>query len=285
MSGMGSLLFKKKESPYAQIPLLFFPDEEWGYVEATIEGKKRRLFVDLGGGHEFYLLDDAIADLKRKEKTSENTFFDLNGKEYSSSSFVVDPIQVGKLTISQIEIRQEPLEFHLSGGILGTPDSLPSFTPHDGRIGAQFFRTWPFWYIDFQKGAIYALRNFQSIAKTPSFPPRPWVEADLEPLEPQFAISVETPFGKHRFVLDSGSEISLLRTPDGFAPGRVAVSFFKIGDHDFGETRFTLYPISEKCDGFDGILGLDFLKQHPFYLDLERKKVFFVEGNESALRG
>ena len=88
-------------------------------------------------------------------------------------------------------------------------------------------------------------------------------------------ISVHTEKGVLKLVLSTSSPFSLIK----FSRINTQVpwiSWLSINGKDFGSQQFHPFAISSELEEVDGILGMDFIKNHVIYID-NQKEVIFIE--------
>ncbi|MBU6446295.1 MAG: hypothetical protein KGQ49_02725, partial [Verrucomicrobia bacterium] len=100
-------------------------------------------------------------------------------------------------------------------------------------------------------------------------------------------IEVDTDIGAKRFLLDTGSTISVIRNID--IPEKIAFhnampvyesSKFLIRGTDFGKQILYLLDISPDFKDSDGILGMNFFNEHAVFLDFTKNVVYIGRSSE-----
>ena len=96
-------------------------------------------------------------------------------------------------------------------------------------------------------------------------------------------LAVETDFGMLRLLLDTGTSKTLIHErvmkekegyTDELGNSCTQTEKFALGSVDYGEQKIYLWDI-EVFDGVDGILGMDFLRKYPFYVDYHKRVIHF----------
>ncbi|HUD01820.1 MAG TPA: hypothetical protein VMR37_05800 [Rhabdochlamydiaceae bacterium] len=107
------------------------------------------------------------------------------------------------------------------------------------------------------------------------------VELPFDGAKNRVVFLVDTDVGQERFLLDTGASYSVIRPTfiseeerEAMRENKLTISLpkFVIAGHDFGEMDFYAYEFSEKFEGVDGVLGMDFCKKHVIYLDFKENK-------------
>lgn len=97
-------------------------------------------------------------------------------------------------------------------------------------------------------------------------------------------IDAQSDLGNLKLLIDTGATVSLLNTnwipeeeleQDLYKNPIFRSSIFVLERQDFGNTSFYPFDISEKLGGFNAVLGMDFLKKHPFYIDFQNRNIYF----------
>lgn len=270
--------FVKKE-PYLNIPISFSP-RGIPCIEVKIEKEKYWLELDSGGDFYFSLEKKLIDNAQNKKKAGNSTSFDLKGTSYESSLTYLDLIEIGKIMINNVSVKEENFEYLMSGSVLNPPLSEVAVTERleiPGRVGARFLKGIDFWLIDFPYRNLMAIRNIDEFKKKNRDFSKHFAEANLEEINHLFLVSIETELGIRKFVLDTGASRSILRTPSDWVVEKNSVyttNTFKIGSVDFGPTSLYLYNMNPMIP-CDGLIGRDFFKNHAVLLDFKNNKAYF----------
>lgn len=251
-----------------------------------MEVAKRKYEVELDLGTELSSLSQH--DLAEIDKNFCKTvsYFDVHGNVYQSAIYQISGIKIHDFFLSKMKIQEESSEFLANTVFVGEKDALP----YAGRLGREVFKGKNF-LMDFSQSKIIICKNFKDLEK------------DLYQLEgftkvPFFVskksgicFQVGTDTGTKTLLLDSGAFLSFLRPSNaeeelstqrhhGFPAWRSKKFIF--GDRDFGEKTLHLFKISSLFSDIDGILGMDFLKEHAIYLDMGRLVAYIARSSSVA---
>ncbi len=96
-------------------------------------------------------------------------------------------------------------------------------------------------------------------------------------------VEVDSGAGTHRYLLDSGTAVSfasasalehLIREEDELGNAFWRPEKFAVGGINFGCERLYSYEINPLLGKYDGVLGADFLQQHPLFIDYENQVLY-----------
>jgi hypothetical protein len=264
----------KKESS-VRIPIIF---SQTGIPCLEVEIEKNKYLFDLDSGGDFYFsVKKEVIDRVRDKKSDGYTkFCDIKGNRYESPLTRVGSVRVNKICLSNVTIKEEDLDYLLTGVVLKPPvdENLKKGASEiSGRVGASFLKGIDYWLIDFPNRALTALRSVDEIRKNVS---SRFAEVAFEEVGSLIVVTVETGIGEKKFALDTGANKTILRTPlefQGLDHHIFTTDYFKIGNHNYGATRLYLFDMSPliRCDG---LLGRDFFQHHAVYLDFKSKRGF-----------
>jgi hypothetical protein len=265
------------------VPLQFLPTFNTFYINVEIEKKRYDLQLDLGFAGHFKLKKEFLDKIQKKdlEKVS---WFDLQGIEYESNEYQVPKIKMGKVTITKAVIKEENEKFCQNNFFVygeRTEDDSKRMEEYEkiiaGTIGSGIFqmKTIQGMLIDCANSVVIIIKNLNRFHEK-NYPLEQFTKIPFEMFRSLIILPVETDLGKRGFLLDSGASCSmvkaslvehLLRKDEPVCCNVLVTSKMIIGDKDFGETRLTAYPLSKDIEQIDGILGMDFIKEHVILLD------------------
>ena len=251
------------------------PESTIWSIKVVISGKTFLAMLDTGCNATLMLEKGALESLNEKTFVSKAELIDYRGNVSSINQYQIPVAQLGgslykELTVFEIE--QNSDYFPISGikGLLG----LPFFE----KIGSVFIDSLNHLIFDHKWGNSdrikelgYEFSHFTEI-------PLSYGEEGQ-----RLIIQIETDFGLLRFQLDTGSTVT------GIKPSVVKIqkyekmtekvrpccktSTFKMGSKDFGSISLALVEFGSK-KSYDGLLGMDFLRNFAFDLDVAHRTLF-----------
>lgn len=218
-----------------------------------IENQTLPLILDLGS-HYPLMLDKSYLDKLTKKAHGISLWFDVWGNEYTSHTYLIPSISLDDLSWTNVLVRDQPQEW-----IANTTFSSLS-APIIGSIGRPILEQTNL-LLDFPGSAIYPC----------STPPSNWHPVPFTLTPDGIAIQVETDIGPTTLILDTGSTWTVLNSSLITTP---RTSKFSINNKDFGPQSLLLLEITPKFQTMNGLLGMDFLRQHAIYIDYPNKTIY-----------
>lgn len=275
----GAYWYFSKENYCVCIPVKFSTSAHTPHIDVEIEGVLYPLLVDTGAGGQLYLQSHTLEKLN---KTPCGTVFWTNaqGKEYEVNNYVVPMIKIQTGVLKNIQVREEPVDHLLHGGTLWASWEMTDQEKLDEKIGSigQGILTTTNFLFDFPHNVMYACSHLSNL-KREGYQVDRFLNVPFEMTATGIVLKVETDLGPKRLLLDTGATFSLLKASElkdqplkEEAPGLKAYPNSKsiIGGHNFGPLPFYYFESMQLFDDIDGILGMDFLRKHAFYLDYGR---------------
>jgi hypothetical protein len=270
---------------YARIPIEFVGDN--ALIEIEIEEKKYPIKLDLGAACQFAFFSEVLESISEKQFIKFLTTTDIRGNQYKIGSYSIPCIKAKNLECQNALIQEELKDFVTKGARLWRLDNKNNVSlPFVGRMGRDCFKSNNL-FLDFPNSMMFVTSNLDQLKMDH------WFICDL--FETSFEmgcwgiiLSIETDMGIKRFILDTGTNISILRESQlniseakEVAPGRQAwtTKKFVIGKHDFGPFDLSLFDMTAPVDG---LLGLDFLRKYAIYLDFEHNKAFIGPSSKTC---
>lgn len=284
----GILTYFLQENHYeARFPIDYVPYSGQPRTEVVIEGVPYSLVIDLGSP--FWLsLKNEILEKIEKQPTGNVISIDIKGHQYTSQAYIIPQIKIRNLSIMKVHVTEEGPGFLSKGSLVyDNTEGLPN--PKLGRIGrGLFLAARANLFLDFHNSVMFAcchLKDRKKDGYRPEiFTPAPFYLSREEGIILEF----DTDFGRRRFMLDTGSTKSVIKPslvknfPQEIRFGAITChsTKFILGGKDFGDIDFFLFEMDSLFDGIDGIIGMDFLKEHAVYLDFEKKIAHIAKSTE-----
>lgn len=250
-----------------KLPLHFLSCSDAPMLEINIEDVPRRVMFDLGANVCLMLQKNVLDQIDRKEYLGSSRLLDINGNEYFQPNFRIAPVQIGPMRIDNPVATEENPYFVLHGNTIRKGDGSRSkdrIEQVDGKIGSElFYVSQSICGIDLSHSVLYVGKSLEEIRNL--LPKSEYWQQDFEVIEGFVCIDLQTNLGKKRFLLDTGSEMSVITK--GLVDDNEAELWLDL----FGKWYFYSVPFPDSLPPFDGILGVDFMKKHAFCLDFSSK--------------
>lgn len=263
------------------IPLTFTPSGT-PVLLASIEGEKVLLQLDLGSKCQLSLRKDILESIKDKRPYEAVQWRDAKGNSYESPSYLIPRVKIGELSLTNIIARQELDVYRINTTLWNdNKDEVDSTHRYLGRIGRPLLEKANI-LLDFRNSMIIVCKNAHQIKKL-GFSLSDMIPVPFEGGAKGIIIKADTDAGLLRLALDTGTTITLVRASclqnqkcaieeRGFSV--FTTQKFFIGNNDFGNKNLFLYDITSELNDIDGVLGMDFLKNHVIYIDYEDKMIY-----------
>jgi hypothetical protein len=266
------------KSEYYCIPVTFNGANR-PLVEVNIGKKVCLLDIDTGSSFPLSLEASVLSEISKKLY---GTAFweDLIGNSYEAPVYVIPKIKIGALSLRDLKVKQEREDFLLNTTLWSETNRQRE---QQGTIGRPFLEIYNL-LLDFPRSRVIICNQSKKL-KELGFNLEKMVKASLEEGN-GIIISIDTDFGRKKFDFDTGSTLNLIRSSllDGKECNRdehgienIMTTRFTIGEKNFGPVRLSLYNITAELDELDGIIGMEFLRNHVVYIDYRNKAVYIGE--------
>jgi hypothetical protein len=270
------------------IPVVFSADFSLPMVEVEIEKNTYFLEIDSGAAGLFLSLRaDILERINSKESQGDSQSMDVKGNVYTFPQFLLPKLKVHGYEFGPFIAEEESLDFLTKGSVFFESTRDLRVVDHsDGRLGLQWLRKHN-WYFDLANSSLSMIEG--EVAKVV---PRGYVEVPFEITRFGIVISARTDLGSRKFVLDSCASASALKrsiVPEDMAKeiseGRWLFRSrkFILEGENFPNQKFWLLDVHTLFGDIDGILGVDFFKKYPIYLDFENRKAYIGPSQQSFL--
>ncbi len=255
-------------------------------IGIRIKGKIHKMIVDTGSAWEMILPSENFStdSLKHLQTSESINFFGQASKvdSYSLSECRIGKAKLKNLISCKIENFQTKLSVKQSS--LGTINSKGL-----GYIG------WPLLnrtnlYFDLGNAELLLVKHQNDLKKAGIC----LEEFERIPFELEkcgLVIKVESDLGILRLMVDTGATGSLIKpgilsanplSKDSWDNEHFLSNKFILGKSNFGKQP--LYPLSiaPQFGQIDGVLGMDFLREHPFYIDYQNRLIYIRKLNKTS---
>ncbi|NGX46865.1 MAG: hypothetical protein K1000chlam3_00232 [Chlamydiae bacterium] len=256
-------------------------------IDVEVAKKQYQAIVDLGSSCELILpTKNFQTDGLRHVSTS--SIINALGEEQERDSYVLPKCCIGNFILKNLLVSREDdigVCLELKSEDLGTIKN-----EHLGNIGHPLLHRTNI-YFDFANSSLWFVNRDQDLNK---------IEARLEeyvkiPFDLEncgIVLKIKNDLGTLRFLIDTGATISIIKTDflreraldkDSYNNSCFKSSTFVLGNYDYGKKNLYPFDITPKLRGFDGVLGMDFLREHAFYIDFQNRFVYFQKPHSAEI--
>ena len=280
------LRFFANKNQIIQIPISFTP-AGIPLVSVKIEGSTHFLELDIGSKCELSLDQNVLDHIQNKKPSGTIHWRDIKGNFYESPSYLIPRLEIEGLVLKDVVASQENMDFRRDTTLWNDKknEQAPKkqFVGNLGRLLLEKTNL----LIDFKNLSMFACNNKRELNKAGFFLDH-MTQIPFEGGMKGIIMKVDTEAGVLRLGLDTGSTVTLIRasrlqdqksTKDNRGFSVYTSRSFVIGNKDFGPKNLLLYEITPELNEIDGILGMDFLKNHILYIDY-KDKVIYIENSQ-----
>lgn len=254
-------------------------------VKASIQNKIFYLKFDLGSKFQITLPKDILTNLKKK-KAGLLPCRDMHGNSYKTPAYLLSKISLGNFSFDNI-ITSEESDLFLSNATFWVDENLKTHVEPLGSIGRTLLDKKNL-LLDFARYALYITNDIKKL-NTIGYNVSSWQQRSFTMGRAGIVVSIRTDMGDTRFAIDTGSTVSFIRSRfiknEKNLGNRYGMTFsttsqFVINNKDFGPMHLYHRDITPELSEIDGILGMDFLKNHKIYIDYQ-KLIIYIDDKEN----
>ncbi|MBM3198400.1 MAG: hypothetical protein FJZ58_03995 [Chlamydiae bacterium] len=255
---VGTLYFVSNS--WVLIPFTY-DQEGFPRIEVQVGDLSCSLLLDLGSRFPLFL-DQTTIQSTLHQYQGPIQWNEMNGETKEAPSYTIPEIKIGQLSIS----RPTAIEI---------PEDQPSL------LGSVLDKNL---LLDFPHARILACSRLFKLCQEGRTLAK-WIKVPYTNLPLGIAIQVDTTFGIKTLVLSTSVNVSGLKS--SCLPGsKPSLSTCTIGEREFESMIFhpIPFPDKESLSDVDGFLALDFLKNHPMYVDVHEKMIYIQPPTEYFTR-
>lgn len=257
-------------------------------IELEVEGAVYLVLIDSAASSEFTLNKESLAKMSNKQFIGTQKWIDFRGNQYESARYLVPEMKIKKMKINNAVVKEESVGFLTAGAIVQaqrTKDEV--LREFDGRMGLGMLEKLN-WLFDFSNNVMIASSKISNLTRKGYFIDR-FLKIPMKINNYGMTLCVDTDAGQLTLLLDTGSGKNLIKPSlikDKISENTSKIfktSNFFIGGRNYGEQNFYPFEFSDFWDGIDGVIGMDFLKAHIFYLDFKNQLIYIGDSQEVSL--
>lgn len=250
---------------------------------ATIEDNECLLELDLGSKFQLSLKKSILDGINDKKAHKMAHWKDAKGDSYESPSYLIPNVSIGDLVLADVIARQESDIYRQNTTLWNDQDKKDVQIILLGSIGRPLLEKTNL-LLDFPHSKMIACNSKYKLKRLGIYLEN-MTKIPFEGGERGIIIKTDTDAGILRLGLDTGATITLIRssrlhdqkcTIDEHGFSTYTTSKLSIGNADFGSKDLFLYDITSELHEIDGVLGMDFLKDHVIYIDYQEKMIYIL---------
>ncbi len=270
------------KSHYMRLPVSF-SDAGIPIIEAKLGEAFHPLKLYLESQHELVLNEQLLATLE-KRKARPYSWKDRNDNLHNELSYFLPSFNLGNLVWKEVFVEVASEERYRADLLRLEDQDEETYQPPSSVdiIGGTLFRNHVL-FLNFHDQSIVVCDDLADL-KREGIAMDQWREIHLQIYPWAIFLEVETDLGTKRFRLSTGSSVTAMASSQlGELPleeGEYGLeaylsSRFSLNGEEFGPKK--LYPCDLNCLAeTDGIVGMDFLKEHSMILDLPNQ-IAYIE--------
>jgi hypothetical protein len=269
-----------REKKCISIPVVFGPANV-PLAQTNIQGKTYLLEVDLGSKFPLTLRRDILKGLK-KDICGNLDGRDVMGNSYTSPAYKLEKINIQGLEFKDVQTKEVHDDYVINTTLITEKLSESEILSENvGVIGRPLMEQRNL-FLDFSHSRMIVCDKVSDIKKW-GFSCEDFVLLPFDIGRTGIILVVDTDLGSLRLSVDTGSTLSLIRTgeiefpleqSEQFGLPYVTTEKFAMGGQDFGSMSLYLFDITEELHEIDGLLGMDFLKDHSIYIDYKNQLIY-----------
>jgi hypothetical protein len=275
------------ETACKRIPIRFSPSKI-PIFDVVIEGTTYPLGLDLGS--KFPLsLEPAVLKNISKKRLGKSEWFDGKGNYYTSRSYLIPEIDICGFLLKNITVRENLNNYQAVTTMWHAKDD-PLEPENLGVLGRPLLEKANL-CLDLSHNAFFICSDLEMLQRK-GICPKVLVKTPFEIYAGMMTLPIETDFGKKHFVLDTGCTVTLIRSSlvqnqdcqnDWRELPFCTTSSFAINGKNFGSQDLYLFDLDPHVQKMEGVLGMDFLKEHVIYIDYPNKAIYIGESEPNPL--
>jgi len=242
-----------------------FSDAGDPLIDVTIDGRSIPLIIDTGSDFPLNIHEEMISTFKFPY-LYDSTCTNFRGEGYSAPNYLLECLKIGNTKFYNVRAHTQIEGF--SGVDITTPLVNNYGFKGVGTIGRPIFSRTNL-LCDFPNGQIF-LGN-------PGLDLSSWEKIPSTNKTGHITITVNTQLGPLNMIVDTGATLSIIDKKI-MGSKEVVESKLSIATLDFDEVQFHALDLSKLDRSIDGILGMNFLVAHPFFIDFEERAISFKKG-------
>ncbi|NGX36950.1 MAG: hypothetical protein K1000chlam2_00096 [Chlamydiae bacterium] len=247
-------------------------------VDIQVAEQRMKAKVDLGSSFELTLFPKTFPPQELKYLQTTTSFNGL-GEESKTEHYALPEYQIHNITLKNAYIDKT----EKMGVPLGLKlDKLGTISNENlAYIGLPLlYRTNIFF--DFPNSSLHFIEQGQNLKKV-NLRLEEYKKIPFELEKCGIVLNIESDLGPLKYMMDTGASVSVIKpeflkkqslSTDTHGNSIFVSSTFTIGNYDYGEKYLYPFNITPELGNIQGILGMDFLREHAFYIDFPNRLLY-----------
>lgn len=265
-------------------------------IDIKIEDKQYKVVLDIGSKFSFSLVNEMQNEIKSLKKGKKIDWKDFKGNKYESDSFIIPKIFLNQFVLKNVAvpIKDDSYKKNITTFLTIKNEEeqkdIDKMIPYNhlkdkseklsGYIGRAAFKNRKI-LLDFINNKMIISNDLKKLQKM-GYDLKEFEQVPLTKYKKDIILEIDTDKGIKRFALDTGCTVTayknfLLNEQDVIDKYNHKIFISKkfcIANKDYGPKEIFSLAITPKLDILDGILGMDFLKDHLLYIDFSNHKLY-----------
>jgi hypothetical protein len=269
-----------------RIPITF-SHADTPILSVDIEGQICPMEFDLGSKYSLSLDENLLKKINKQNKGLVK-WRDFRGDPHETSTYLIPKVNVCGFVWTDVTVREINAQTKAATYLWCNEQTTEIDQKEEmGKIG------WPLLEqtnlcLDLSQGAIFSCNSLE-ILQRKGICPKELVQVPFHFERGVMLVQAETDIGTLNLAIDTGASFTLVRPAfvknlifqnDFRGLSFCTISRFAFEGKSFGKLNLYPFDVAPQFQEMDGILGMDFLKNHIIYIDY-KEKIIYIENNVS----
>ncbi|MCB1067515.1 MAG: hypothetical protein H6615_11120 [Ignavibacteria bacterium] len=269
-----------KKTPYEDLSINF-TNSEVPYVYISIQGFRYPMKVDLGSKLEMTLRSEFLNQIS-KYPSGEECWKNFKGHKFVRCNYKIPEFQIGSIKFKNINATEELSNEREDCVIWKNPNIKKRGQKTVGSLGRALFVSMNL-LIDSKRSKMIITNDRKKLKKN-GYDLEKFLKIPFTFNSKGIVLKVRTDLGVSKLLLDTGLTSTVLH--ENLYPDYIEKCFdyrgllslnsnrFSIEKINFGPKELCFINFTEKLQGVDGAIGMDFIKDHVIYVDFLQNALY-----------
>lgn len=208
----------------------------------------------------------------------EEKWKNFKGNEFVRSNYKIPNAKIGSLRFKEVKVTEEFSE-EKDDCIFWSNPAQKKSQKSVGSLGRTIFKSTGLLF-DISQSKMIVTRDLKKLKRN-GYDLEKFLKVPLIINEKGIALKINSDIGELKLILDTGATLTVVSEKlyplklknviDHRGLPTFRLNEFSIGGRDFGPKDLFFLKITQELQEFDGALGMDFIKDHVFYIDFPNK--------------
>lgn len=278
---VGLFFFFSKDRVYYETLTVKFEASDLPYVDVMIEGMNYSLIIDLGSRLEMDIYSDVLKRLNKSPYGTEE-WKNFQGKDSKHQTYILPKVELGSLVLKNSVVVELPAKERQDYLIWKDPTQKKQPSETVGYLGRGLLKKMNF-LLDIQQAKMI-LTNSLNKLRDNGYNLDSFIKIPFTLTSKGIVIEVKTDLGSMKLLLDTGTTWTMLHEflyPQNTEKKASCYGFpvftsseFSMSGTDFGNQDLYFLTMTKELHDIDGLIGMDFIKNHVMYLDFSANVLY-----------